>query len=67
MFLGDLPVYRLGFGSMQLTGKGVWGELADRKEAIAVLRRAVELGITLIDTMRVFDGLMAGNFSALGD
>jgi pyridoxine 4-dehydrogenase len=47
---GDLPVYRLGFGSMQLTGKGVWGEPADRKEAIAVLRRAVELGITLIDT-----------------
>jgi pyridoxine 4-dehydrogenase len=47
---GDLPVYRLGFGSMQLTGKGVWGEPADRKEPIAVLRRAVELGITLIDT-----------------
>jgi len=47
---GDLPVYRLGFGSMQLTGKGVWGEPGDRKEAIAVLRRAVELGITLIDT-----------------
>ena len=47
---GDLRVYRLGFGSMQLTGKGVWGEPADRKQAIAVLRRAVELGITLIDT-----------------
>jgi aryl-alcohol dehydrogenase-like predicted oxidoreductase len=47
---GDLPVHRLGFGSMQLTGKGVWGEPADRQEAIAVLRRAVELGITLIDT-----------------
>lgn len=47
---GDLPVYRLGFGSMQLTGKGVWGEPADRKVAIAVLRRAVKLGITLIDT-----------------
>ena len=47
---GDLPVYRLGFGSMRLTGPGVWGEPADRAEAIAVLRRAVELGINLIDT-----------------
>jgi aryl-alcohol dehydrogenase-like predicted oxidoreductase len=47
---GDLPVYRLGFGTMQLTGKGVWGEPADRQEAITVLRRAVELGITLFDT-----------------
>jgi len=47
---GDLPVHRLGFGAMQLTGKGVWGEPPDRQEAIAVLRRAVELGITLIDT-----------------
>ena len=47
---GDLPVYRLGFGTMRLTGEGVWGEPPDRQEAIAVLRRAVELGITLFDT-----------------
>ena len=47
---GDLPVRRLGFGTMQLTGPGVWGEPADHGEAIAVLRRAVELGINLIDT-----------------
>lgn len=47
---GELPVHRLGFGSMRLTGKGVWGEPADHDEAIAVLRRAVELGVTLIDT-----------------
>lgn len=47
---GDLPVYRLGFGAMRLTGKGVWGEPDDHDNAIAVLRRAVELGITLIDT-----------------
>jgi pyridoxine 4-dehydrogenase len=47
---GDLPVHRLGFGAMQITGAGVWGEPADHAEAIAVLRRAVELGIDLIDT-----------------
>lgn len=47
---GDLPVHRLGFGAMQLTGDGVWGEPKDRQECLAVLRRAVELGITLIDT-----------------
>jgi pyridoxine 4-dehydrogenase len=47
---GDLAVNRLGYGAMQLTGPGVWGEPADRREAIAVLRRAVELGVTFIDT-----------------
>ena len=47
---GDLPVHRLGFGAMRLTGKGIWGEPRDRREAIAVLRRAVELGVNLIDT-----------------
>lgn len=47
---GDLPVRRLGFGAMRLTGEGFWGEPSDQREAIAVLRRAVELGITLIDT-----------------
>ena len=49
-FGSDLPVHRLGFGTMGLTGKGVWGEPPDHAEAIAVLRRAVDLGITLIDT-----------------
>jgi pyridoxine 4-dehydrogenase len=50
-FIGsDLRVTRLGFGSMRLTGKGIWGPPADRAEAIAVLRRAVELGINFIDT-----------------
>lgn len=47
---GDLPVHRLGYSAMQLTGGNVWGEPADRDEAIRVLRRAVELGVTLIDT-----------------
>ena len=47
---GDLPVARLGYGTMQLTGEGVWGPPRDRDEAIRVLRRAVELGITFFDT-----------------
>jgi aryl-alcohol dehydrogenase-like predicted oxidoreductase len=47
---GDLAVNRLGYGAMQLTGPGVWGGPADRAGAIAVLRRAVELGVTFIDT-----------------
>jgi pyridoxine 4-dehydrogenase len=46
----DLEVTRLGFGTMRLTGKGIWGEPADRAEAVRVLRRAVELGINFIDT-----------------
>ena len=48
--LGDLTVNRLGFGAMQITGPGIWGEPADHDEAIRVLRRAVELGVNLIDT-----------------
>ena len=47
---GDLTVNRLGFGAMRITGKGIWGEPADPDEARAVLRRAVELGVNLIDT-----------------
>jgi aryl-alcohol dehydrogenase-like predicted oxidoreductase len=47
---GDLTVNRLGFGTMRLTGKGVWGPPADRDEAVRVLRRAVELGIDFFDT-----------------
>ncbi len=47
---GDTSVNRLGFGSMQLTGDGVWGDPKDPDEAIRVLQRAVELGVTFIDT-----------------
>jgi pyridoxine 4-dehydrogenase len=48
--LGDLTVSRVGFGAMQLAGPGVFGPPADRAEAVAVLRAAVELGVTHIDT-----------------
>jgi len=47
---GDLNVNRLGYGTMQLTGAGVWGPPADHQESIKVLRRSVELGVNLIDT-----------------
>ena len=47
---GNLEVNRLGFGAMRLTGEGIWGEPENLEEAKAVLRRAVEIGITLIDT-----------------
>ncbi len=47
---GELPVYRLGFGAMRITGEGIWGPPADRDEALRVLRRVPELGINFIDT-----------------
>jgi pyridoxine 4-dehydrogenase len=47
---GDLVVNRLGFGAMRLTGEGIWGEPENPEEARRVLRRAVELGVNLIDT-----------------
>jgi pyridoxine 4-dehydrogenase len=47
---GDLSVNRLGFGAMRITGEGIWGWPRDRDEARKVLRRAVELGVNLIDT-----------------
>jgi len=61
---GDLPVRRLGFGAMRITGKGIWGEPKDRAEAIRVLKRAVELGVNFIDTAdsygpKVSEGLIA--------
>jgi len=47
---GALSVNRLGYGAMRLTGEGIWGPPKDRKAALAVLRRAVELGVNFIDT-----------------
>jgi aryl-alcohol dehydrogenase-like predicted oxidoreductase len=56
---GDLPVNRLGYGSMQLTGKGVWGDPKDPDEAVRVLRRAVELGVTFLDTADSYGPVVA--------
>src|SRR5437660_9158466 len=47
---GETSVHRLGFGAMRLTGDGIWGSPKDRKGALAVLRRAVELDVNFIDT-----------------
>lgn len=56
---GDLPVVRLGYGTMQLTGTGVWGEPADRVEAVRVIRRAAELGVTFFDTADSYGPVVA--------
>ncbi len=56
---GDLPVNRLGFGSMRLTGRGVWGDPADPDECIRVLRRSVELGVNFIDTADAYGPFVA--------
>jgi pyridoxine 4-dehydrogenase len=47
---GELEINRLGYGAMRITGKGIWGEPADRESATKVLQRAVELGVNFIDT-----------------
>jgi aryl-alcohol dehydrogenase-like predicted oxidoreductase len=47
---GEWPVHRLGFGAMRITGDGIWGPPADRAEALAVLKRSLDIGINLIDT-----------------
>ena len=61
---GDLKVYRLGFGAMRLTGEGIWGPPANKQEAIAVLRRALELGINLIDTSDAYGPEVSENLIA---
>jgi len=47
---GEVSVHRIGYGAMRLTGEGIWGPPRDRKGALAVLRRAVDLGVNFIDT-----------------
>jgi pyridoxine 4-dehydrogenase len=58
---GDLEINRLGYGTMQLTGEGVWGEPDDHDEALAVLRRAVEAGVNFIDTADSYGPEVAEN------
>jgi aryl-alcohol dehydrogenase-like predicted oxidoreductase len=62
MIGGDLSVNRLGFGTMQLTGPGVWGYPADCDGAVRVLRRAVHLGVNLIDTADVYGPYVTDEF-----
>src|SRR6202048_628513 len=55
---GDLPVNRLGYGAMQLTGPGVWGDPKDPAEAARVVRRAVELGVNFIEPAAPYGPLL---------
>lgn len=61
---GDLPVHRLGFGALHIPGPGVWGNPKNPKEAQAVLRRAIELGINFIDTADAYGPEVSENFIA---
>lgn len=61
---GDLTVNRLGYGAMRITGKGIWGDPKDPDEARAVLRRAIELGINLIDTADSYGPFVSENLIA---
>jgi pyridoxine 4-dehydrogenase len=68
----DLTVNRLGYGTMQLTGPGVWGELRDRAAAIRVIRRAADLGVTFFDSADAYgpdvtDGLLREALHPYGD
>jgi pyridoxine 4-dehydrogenase len=56
---GELPVTRLGYGAMQLTGPGIWGDPKDPDEAVRVLRRTVELGVNFIDTADSYGPVVA--------
>jgi pyridoxine 4-dehydrogenase len=61
---GDLHVHRLGFGAMRITGEGIWGEPKDRGESIRVLRRAIDLGVNLIDTADAYGPEVSENLIA---
>jgi aryl-alcohol dehydrogenase-like predicted oxidoreductase len=64
-FLGNkLPVYRLGFGAMRITGPGIWGNPLNPKEAKAVLRRVLDLGINFIDTADAYGPDVSENLIA---
>lgn len=62
---GELPIHRLGFGAMRLTGPGIWGEPKNPKEAQAVLKRALEFGVNFIDTADSYGPEVSENQIAL--
>lgn len=59
--IGDFTVHRLGYGSMRLTGPGIWGDPPDKEAALRILRRAVELGVNFIDTADSYGPYVAEN------
>ncbi len=61
---GDLPVNRVGYGTMRLVGEGAWGEPPNREDARNVLRRAVELGVNLFDTADAYGPMIAEDLLA---
>jgi len=61
---GDLPIHRLGFGAMRITGEGVWGEPKDREECKRVLRRLLDLGVNFIDTADAYGPEVSENLIA---
>ena len=61
---GDLPIHRLGFGAMRITGDGVWGEPKDREECKRVLRRLLDLGVNFIDTADAYGPEVSENLIA---
>lgn len=61
---GDLTVNRMGFGAMRITGRGIWGEPPDQAEALATLRRVIELGVTFIDTANAYGPEVSENLIA---
>jgi pyridoxine 4-dehydrogenase len=61
---GDLPIHRLGFGAMRITGDGIWGEPKDRDEAKRVLRRLPDLGVNFIDTADAYGPEVSENLIA---
>jgi pyridoxine 4-dehydrogenase len=61
---GDLPIHRLGFGAMRITGPGIWGEPKDRDEAKRVLKRLPDLGVNFIDTADAYGPEVSENLIA---
>jgi pyridoxine 4-dehydrogenase len=61
---GDLPIHRLGFGAMRITGDGIWGEPKDRDEAKRVLKRLPDLGVNFIDTADAYGPEVSENLIA---